>query len=331
MNVHKQMSGVTADTLLEALDLSVRGENCMRELMAETGVQKLRDLNRFTRAELLKRKNWGKIQLREVEEYMARAGLHLALEGPLLVDGTEPLAEVERLKKLLNLDQTGLAEALNSVRKLIRGWEWVGVGEWACYSYEEHTVETLRGEWQNFEGQALEVIGMALRKSGQRADSAFHLTPPPVEERKDAAAELARVQALLVEALEELATIADVIPEDELAAVEGTTSRAVARVMTERDALRETVSRLNRRCQTLESGIAEKVRECGPSFGRALANAAATKYRHDAERLLEGLRVLWRGYVERPEECADAELESMRSTPQARAYALKLLDEFKEA
>lgn len=180
-----------------ASNLSVRGENCMRALMAETNVMILRDLCRFTESDLLKRKHWGKIQLREVKDFMAKAGLYLALDRPVLVDNggsvsserpgegaqQELVVEVERLKKLIALDRTGLAAALNRVRTLIRAWEWVGLGEWGSYSYEDHTAETLRREWQEFEGTALAVIVEALRASGQRADAAFHLTTqPPAEE-----------------------------------------------------------------------------------------------------------------------------------------------------
>lgn len=48
---------------------------------------------------------------------------------------------------------------------------------------------------------------------------------------------------------------------------------------------RETIKRLNRRCSQYEQGLASKVDEAktaGPSFGRSLANAAATMY--EAER-----------------------------------------------
>lgn len=50
--------------------------------------------------------------------------------------------------------------------------------------------------------------------------------------------------------------------------------------------LRETNTRLNRRCQTLEAGIAEKVSSnAGPSLGRSLANAAATRAQAEITQL----------------------------------------------
>lgn len=54
----------------------------------------------------------------------------------------------------------------------------------------------------------------------------------------------------------------------------------------ERDALRETVKRLNRRVQVAEAGIAEKVKVSAPgSFGRGLANAAAEMYKAERDAL----------------------------------------------
>jgi hypothetical protein len=59
---------------------------------------------------------------------------------------------------------------------------------------------------------------------------------------------------------------------------------ALAEMEAERDALRETVRRLNRRAQVLEAGIAEKIASHPPgSLGRALANAAAETYHSRAQ------------------------------------------------
>jgi hypothetical protein len=98
--------------------------------------------------------------------------------------------------------------------------------------------------------------------------------------------------------------------------------------------LRKKNTLLNRRCQTLEAGIAEKVREApGQSFGRALANAAATASQAEVERLqlrcrrlLRALRVFWRGYADAPPLPRD-ELVTYLMTPQAVALAKAALDE----
>jgi hypothetical protein len=111
----------------------------------------------------------------------------------------------------------------------------------------------------------------------------------------------------------------------------------------------ETNTRLNRRCQVLEAGIAEKVSDNPPrSLGRALANAAATSSKEEAQRLalrlagvqarevaaermlrkaLRALRVLWRGYRDDPGEALDDDLENFPMTPKAKALAKEALDE----
>ena len=56
---------------------------------------------------------------------------------------------------------------------------------------------------------------------------------------------------------------------------------------------RETNTRLNRRCQAAESGLAAKLALGGPSFGRALANSAAVMYREqlgEAQATIQELR-----------------------------------------
>lgn len=82
----------------------------------------------------------------------------------------------------------------------------------------------------------------------------------------------------------------------------------------ERDlaAARETNARLQRRCHSAESGLAAKL-ESGPSFGRALANSAATLYRERAraaeereKRLREAVAELMRVVNESPSAIATA-------------------------
>lgn len=59
------------------------------------------------------------------------------------------------------------------------------------------------------------------------------------------------------------------------------------------DEARETITRLNRRVQMAESGLAEKLKESAPgSLGRSLANAAAEKYMHERDEARAELLLL---------------------------------------
>lgn len=95
-------------------------------------------------------------------------------------DGESLLSENERLRAALHRDKTGLAAALNEVRKIAEGYRWIGDGEWGSYSNEEHTQETLRRET----GEALTTIsGVALKAlvvsgtlTGQALRGEDHLT-----------------------------------------------------------------------------------------------------------------------------------------------------------
>lgn len=87
----------------------------------------------------------------------------------------EARTEIERLKKLIHKDQTGLAGALDTVRQIVRGYGWLADdGGWASYSYEEQTEETLRREMGAMYEEVLGTIKKAMRKSGYRATAAFH-------------------------------------------------------------------------------------------------------------------------------------------------------------
>lgn len=97
--------------------------------------------------------------------------------------------EVRRGRELITRDRTGLAEGLNAVRKLLKGFRWLGdPGDWSSYSNEERSIETLRREMASCITQAEELCGKALYASGARADSSFHDGPhvPAAPEDKPA-------------------------------------------------------------------------------------------------------------------------------------------------
>jgi hypothetical protein len=82
--------------------------------------------------------------------------------------------EVKRVRALIARDQTGLANAMNEVRRIAEGYSWLPAGEWGSYGYEEQTEETLRKELGFCFEQLRKVIGDALNASGKLAYLAFH-------------------------------------------------------------------------------------------------------------------------------------------------------------
>lgn len=83
------------------------------------------------------------------------------------------VAEVERLKGLIDRDRTGLAASLNLVRRIAAGYFWIGAGEWGCYGSEERTEATLRDEVRRCLGEIEAVALDGLHASGDRALAAF--------------------------------------------------------------------------------------------------------------------------------------------------------------
>ena len=90
------------------------------------------------------------------------------------MDTTEELrAEIARLKHLIDRDRTGLADALNAVRRVARGYYWIALGEWGSYKWHERTGKTLREEVKRCLDEIDTIVTDALRESGRRADAAF--------------------------------------------------------------------------------------------------------------------------------------------------------------
>jgi len=73
----------------------------------------------------------------------------------------------------------------------------------------------------------------------------------------------------------------------------------VVALLDENERLREKVRELNRRCQSAESGLADKENaHAGPSFGRSLANASASMHRAQHEELQSEVQRLRASLVE---------------------------------
>jgi uncharacterized small protein (DUF1192 family) len=105
-------------------------------------------------------------------------------------------SEVKRVRSLIALDRTGLAQGLNSVRKLIKGFAWLANdGEWGCYAYEDHNTRTLRREIEQCFDQVLDVVDNTLKASGDVADSAVQgkLKLLPIVEDRSLAQRIAGV------------------------------------------------------------------------------------------------------------------------------------------
>jgi len=151
-------------------------------------------------------------------------------DGQMLSERSDRIAslgrEIERLKKLLDRDHTGLAAGLNAVRQIGRGYRWLGLGEWGSYDYTERTEETLRNEIRTcldeIEAKAL----LALNESGVRAMAAFYPDRDRIasleadlaairSEREEQNVANATLSALLLESTADLAAARERVEEAE--------------------------------------------------------------------------------------------------------------------
>ncbi len=84
-------------------------------------------------------------------------------------------AENERLLELISRDGTGLANALDNTRKLLRSYSWLGEPDvWGSYSYEDQHEGTLRKELASMLDDIEKVSRDAMIESGHRVNVAFH-------------------------------------------------------------------------------------------------------------------------------------------------------------
>lgn len=106
---------------------------------------------------------------------------HLRDVGRMTARIAELEAEVGRLKKLIDRDQTGLAIAMNRIQAAFRGYGWLAnPEEWGSYEWDERTMTNLRSEFGRCFDEVERIATEALRASGDLANQAFG-HPPKVE------------------------------------------------------------------------------------------------------------------------------------------------------
>ncbi len=97
-------------------------------------------------------------------------------------------AEVARLRELINRDRSGMAKALDAIKKEVRGRLWVTEGrgpyEWDDDRYKAEAGEALRA--------VLLIADDALLASGRLADAALASPPPAGSAPQEPVTELAR-------------------------------------------------------------------------------------------------------------------------------------------
>ncbi len=96
----------------------------------------------------------------------------VAQEPPALAEAAR---EIERLRTLIDLDRTGLAEALSKVKQTASGWDWLAApdGGRMSYSADEWSEAVIRREVADLITNVEQIVDAALKASGDRADSAY--------------------------------------------------------------------------------------------------------------------------------------------------------------
>lgn len=102
-------------------------------------------------------------------------------------------AEVARVRSLIAVDRTGLAAALDAVRRIARGHEWLAdpEGGTGSYTYEEWGEAAIRREVNDLITRIDEAALNALKASGDLADAAFR---PPAPASSQAGGDGARCE-----------------------------------------------------------------------------------------------------------------------------------------
>lgn len=72
------------------------------------------------------------------------------------------------IRDVISKDCSGLAEALAKIQTLVKGYDWIPVGEWGSYDYTQRTVETLQKECGYLFAEIEKIAYEGLRDSGNR-------------------------------------------------------------------------------------------------------------------------------------------------------------------
>lgn len=86
-------------------------------------------------------------------------------------------AEIVRLRKLIEFDRTGLANALVRCRNVVGNYGWIPAGSWGSYEWDERHMTNLRAEIARAFDEIDKIAKDALQESGACAVKAFHDGP----------------------------------------------------------------------------------------------------------------------------------------------------------
>lgn len=73
-------------------------------------------------------------------------------------------------RNIINTDKSGLAMALDRIRRVAKGYAWIPLNEWGSYEYTERTTTTLQKEVGFMLQEIDNIADLALKESGERVN-----------------------------------------------------------------------------------------------------------------------------------------------------------------
>lgn len=98
-------------------------------------------------------------------------------------------------------DHTGLADTINKMIGVIRGYDWIARGEWGSYEYHEQTKETLQKEISYCFQEILKIGNRGLNESGNRSFAWVNEIETKISEARNKRYEPTRVPRWVSEAI----------------------------------------------------------------------------------------------------------------------------------